>query len=140
MSVMTESIFWKDIKKHSPYVAWNRLENMVGAGMFDVYGTRHGKSVWVELKIIHSGKVTVRHSQYAWFQKRWAQQMADMLFLARDKNTIQGWRADHLLNPERIAQSKVTDSGLVIPVPTPNFLSNKPFDWEGLENWLFMSR
>lgn len=66
---MTEVKLFNHLKKALPKVHWQRVENAVGVGAFDVNGCTQGKEFWLELKI-GSPLPLLRFTQYAWGNRR----------------------------------------------------------------------
>ena len=63
-----ETKLWRIIKKHTPSICWNRIENAINNGIPDLLGSLQNSSFFtVELKITYDNK-TVRFSphQIAW--------------------------------------------------------------------------
>jgi len=68
MAIKTESKLWLLIKKNTPSICWNRLENSINAGLPDLIGSIQGHNFFTtELKITYDNK-TIRFSphQIAW--------------------------------------------------------------------------
>jgi len=63
-----ETKLWRIIKKHTPSIYWNRIENAINNGIPDLLGSLQNSNFFtVELKITYDNK-TVRFSphQVAW--------------------------------------------------------------------------
>jgi len=63
-----ETKLWRIIKKHTPSIYWNRIENAINNGIPDLLGSLENSNFFtVELKITYDNK-TVRFSphQVAW--------------------------------------------------------------------------
>ena len=63
-----ETKLWRIIKKHTPSIRWNRIENAINSGIPDLLGSLENSNFFtVELKITYDNK-TVRFSphQIAW--------------------------------------------------------------------------
>ena len=63
-----ETKLWRIIKKNTPSIRWNRIENAINSGMPDLLGSLENSNFFtVELKITYDNK-TVRFSphQIAW--------------------------------------------------------------------------
>ena len=63
-----ETKLWRIIKKHTPSIYWNRIENAINNGIPDLLGSLENSNFFtVELKITYDNK-TVRFSphQIAW--------------------------------------------------------------------------
>ena len=67
---MTERQLFEKMKAGLPMVEWLRVENAVGAGMFDVNGCHDGVEFWVELKVDAHPKL--RRAQVAWAMARYS--------------------------------------------------------------------
>ena len=67
MSLQPEAQFWNTLKKNLPK-NWfvNRIENRIGGGVPDVYICIDGKSLWLELKVTKTHRVSVSPHQIAW--------------------------------------------------------------------------
>ena len=67
MSLQPEAQFWSTLKKNLPK-NWfvNRIENRIGGGVPDVYICIDGYSIWLELKVTKSHRVSVSPHQIAW--------------------------------------------------------------------------
>ena len=67
MSLQPEAQFWKTLKKNLPK-NWfvNRIENRIGGGVPDVYICIDGYSIWLELKVTKTHRVSVSPHQIAW--------------------------------------------------------------------------
>ena len=64
MAIKTESKLWLLIKKNTPSICWNRLENSINAGLPDLIGSIHGYNFFTtELKITYDNK-TIRFSPH----------------------------------------------------------------------------
>ncbi len=57
---------WLDLKKNTPTICWNRIENLAVPGLPDVLGyTKHQQFFTVELKVTRSNKVRFSPHQIA---------------------------------------------------------------------------
>ena len=64
MAIKTESKLWLLIKKNTPSICWNRLENSINAGLPDLIGSIQGHNFFTtELKITYDNK-TIRFSPH----------------------------------------------------------------------------
>ena len=64
-----ESKLWQLVKKNITAVHWTRLESWAMPGVPDVYGIQEGVSVFVELKVTKSNKITFSPHQIAFHVK-----------------------------------------------------------------------
>jgi len=61
-----ERKLWLDLKKNTPTICWNRIENLAVPGLPDVLGyTKHQQFFTVELKVTRSNKVRFSPHQIA---------------------------------------------------------------------------
>ena len=59
-----ETKLWRIIKKHTPAIRWNRIENAINSGIPDLLGSLENSNFFtVELKITYDNK-TVRFSPH----------------------------------------------------------------------------
>ena len=64
MAIKTESKLWLLIKKNTPSICWNRLENSINADLPDLIGSIQGHNFFTtELKITYDNK-TIRFSPH----------------------------------------------------------------------------
>ena len=67
----TENTLWRLINKNLPGPQWTRIETgQTGRGVPDLEGCWDGQSVWVELKIVRSGKIKLTMNQANWHRAR----------------------------------------------------------------------
>ena len=61
-----ERKLWLDLKKNTPTICWNRIENLAVPGLPDVIGyTKHQQFLTVELKVTRGNKVRFSPHQIA---------------------------------------------------------------------------
>ena len=61
-----ERKLWLDLKKNTPTICWNRIENLAVPGLPDVLGyTKHQQFLTVELKVTRSNKIRFSPHQIA---------------------------------------------------------------------------
>jgi len=125
MSLQPEAQFWKTLKKNLPK-NWfvNRIENRIGGGVPDVYICIDGYSIWLELKVTKSHRVSVSPHQIAWHYSL-SQSKGESFFLVKalPSSTLylfDGVRgrglAEHGLRVGiRDSGSSGSGSGLVVP-------------------------
>ena len=125
MSLQPEAQFWNTLKKNLPK-NWfvNRIENRIGGGVPDVYICIDGKSLWLELKVTKSHRVSVSPHQIAWHYSL-SQSKGESFFLVKTlpSSTLylfDGVRgrglAEHGLRVGvRDSGSGFSGSGLVVP-------------------------
>lgn len=65
---MSESNFWKQIKRNLPDVMWTRIESSTGLGIPDLFGFCE-RGFWVELKLIKNKKLLFSPHQIAWINR-----------------------------------------------------------------------
>ena len=67
MSQQPEAQFWSTLKRNLPNTWFvNRIENRIGGGVPDVYICINGKSIWLELKVTKSHRISISPNQIAW--------------------------------------------------------------------------
>lgn len=149
-----ESKFWGQIREGMmTSVDWLRLENLVTAGPPDVNGCLDGREVWIELKIMTNGRVTLRHSQYLWFYNRVFKAKATNVFLvARSEKCIVAWegleffkraRCSRFCEPERKKawRIRVDENSMTFDPGIPQFSARlgDPGRWIALGEFVFGS-
>ena len=66
VTVKPERKLWLDLKKNTPTICWNRIENLAVPGLPDVLGyNKHQQFFTVELKVTRSNKVRFSPHQIA---------------------------------------------------------------------------
>ena len=62
-----ERKLWHELKKNTPQIKWNRIENFAGIGMPDVLGYNPNQHFFtVELKCTKANKINFSPHQIAW--------------------------------------------------------------------------
>lgn len=130
-----ESKFWGDIRDNLlGCVDWLRVENLVSAGPPDVNGCLEGREIWMELKIMTNGRLTLRHSQYQWFFHRVFKARAENVFLvARTQTGIVAWEGREFFmraratrqGDERVKKdwrARIDDEGMTFDPGIPQFV------------------
>ena len=65
-----ERKLWLDLKKNTPTICWNRIENLAVPGLPDVLGyNKHQQFFTVELKVTRSNKIRFSPHQIAFHVK-----------------------------------------------------------------------
>jgi len=148
---MKESGFWSELREGlSSEVASTRVENTVAQGMPDVNACRRGTEVWIELKMMKSGRLKLRHSQINWMMRR--VQMAkqrNVFVAARAPNQIHIWKAttilpvayqkQRMLAPTRADRVTQETDGVVFVPPVADFSVTMlhPMKYQMIEKFLF---
>ena len=66
VTVKPERKLWLDLKKNTPTICWNRIENLAVPGLPDVLGyNKHQHFFTVELKVTRSNKIRFSPHQIA---------------------------------------------------------------------------
>ena len=66
VTVKPERKLWQDLKKNTPTICWNRIENLAVPGLPDVLGyNKHQHFFTVELKVTRSNKIRFSPHQIA---------------------------------------------------------------------------
>lgn len=141
-----ESTFWKRIHANllegtSVY----RVESTSSVGMPDVNLAYWGREIWLELKIIRSGKIKIRHSQYAWLRSRRRHYIDNTFVMGWDQkaNALHVWKGSRVYSDINIIRAKLdcdvylakeTDDGteFVPSAPGWTLTSFNKGDWAGL--------
>ena len=67
VTLKPERKLYHDLKKNTPGITWNRIENLAGIGMPDVLGYNgYGHFFTVELKVTSGNKLKFSPHQIAW--------------------------------------------------------------------------
>ena len=66
-ALTSERKLYKDLKKNTPSILWNRIENLSLLGMPDVLGYNHsGQFFTIELKVARGNKLRFSPHQISW--------------------------------------------------------------------------
>lgn len=124
---MTEGQFWRDMLRPKlqnvrPIVLY-RLENSVASGMPDVNAAFKGVERWLELKIMHGCRITVRFSQLRWLKQRErAQCISSTKFVVWDDPYIKVFGGDSVLFASTKSDCTESDDSMTVPIGAPDFL------------------
>lgn len=136
---MTEVKLFNLIKKALPHVHWQRVENAVGVGAFDVNGCHLGKEFWLELKI--GVPPLLRFTQYAWGNRRHREggrlfllsykKETELLYLYKPIFTVKESTAFSIKGVHDIVSSKQGKTKFPLQ-NDPVAVFSKPWDFEKL--------
>ena len=144
MSVhVKESYFWTQIKAglEDEGTHLTRVENDAGVGVFDITACSEGVEAWIELKIVHSGRLHFRNSQRSWGIRRW-EVGGRTLILARNDDSTPSTMLLYDANDVFRCINKPSKDGKSFSInlsamPEPLFQCNKPFNWRQLRLKIF---
>jgi hypothetical protein len=139
---MKEAYLFQTLKQGVPEAHWTRIETVVGAGVPDLHGCWEGRDAWIELKMFHGNRISVRTSQVSWHTNRLLHGgMAH--FLARRGDELWLLRSNVLVNLAKNPQYAKTSGsdGKSIEIDIPRMAATKifrkPFPWTEVRDALF---
>lgn len=126
MTTKPETIFGRDIMKNSDAL-WTRIENRHGGGVPDLYGTKDGVSVWLELKCIKQNSINLSPLQISWNFKHF-QEKGKNYYIVKDARS----KVLKLYSGDKGRELK--EFGFKCPC---SLQLEPPTDWQKLENYIF---
>ena len=105
---MRETELFQKFQPHlSKWGAYDRVENVLGSGMSDIFYNINGSVGWIETKVAKGDMIYFEKFQPNWINKHLRQGFKRMFVMVLDKHgTIHLWRAHQVLDVPRVPYEK----------------------------------